>query len=82
MSAQITIGSKVRSFDFAHTRECFVEGEVINFEKIQGCDRYVILVDKRIWEGEEDISEIGNLVYPPLNGTLGFFGTTNFVELI
>ena len=84
MSAQITIGSKVRSYDFAHSKDCFVEGEVINIEFFQGCDHYAILISKRVWDGKEDISMVSDLVYPPVNGTPGFFGSekTNFVELI
>ena len=72
----ITIGSRVRSFDFAELngsygrdltgeRACYVEGEVIGFEEIEGCQRYRILVDRDIFAGEESNRRIGRIITPP-----------------
>ena len=91
----ISIGSRVRSFDFAGNltdgtrtgrdlegeRACFVEGEVVAFDHQEGCKRYRILVDYDVFGGEESSRRVGTLVYPPVNGTPSFLGgVTDFVE--
>ena len=65
----ITVGTKVRSFDFADTgrngevygrdlegeRACYVEGEVIGFDDENfECRRYKIQVERRVFGGKED----------------------------
>jgi len=88
----ITIGTRVRSFDFAKDdgygrdltgdRACYVEGEVVGFDHIEGCKRYRILVDRDIFGGKEEDRRVGRLATPPLNGTPTLFGgATNFVEV-
>ena len=84
----IQIGSKVRSFDF-HSRDitgedaCYVEGEVVDIRRDGGCDRYVILIEKQVWSGEEEDTHIGTLVQPPVNGIPKIFGgVTDGVELL
>ena len=89
----IEVGSKVRSFDFARgesgrdlkgERACYVEGVVEGFKEVEGCERYVVRVDRKVFAGdEEDILGRFPYVYPPVNGTPRLMGgTTNAVELI
>ncbi len=93
----IQVGDRVRSFDFADTfedgtqygrdlegeRACYVEGVVVGFDNIEGCDRYRILVDRDVFGGKDDDRRIGRLVTPPINGTPKLFGSgTDFVESI
>jgi hypothetical protein len=86
----IQVGSKVRSFDFPHNqdisgeRACYVEGEVEGFKEVEGCQRYIIRVDLKVFGGkEEDILGRYPYVYPPVNGTPRMLGgVTNFVELV
>ena len=85
---EITVGTKVRSFDFVGNKDisglraCFVEGEVIDFRKVEGCDRYVIKVTRRVFAGEEQ-EDFSPQVIPPVNGTPSLFsGPTNGVEVI
>jgi hypothetical protein len=89
----IKIGDNVRSFDFAFgkfgrdlegERACFVEGVVEDFEKLEGCMRYKILVNKDVFGGDTDRSKrVGSYVFPPLNGTASMLeDSTNFVDKI
>ena len=86
----IVLGSKVRSFDFPvdksleGERACYVEGEVVDFKTLQGCERYVIRVERTVWGGEEtDKRGFGGYIYPPRNGTPTLFGNTcDGVELL
>ena len=65
----ITVGSKVRSFDFADTlrdgteygrdlegeRACYVEGTVVGFDDENfDCRRYKIQVERRVFGGKAD----------------------------
>ena len=77
----IQVGSKVRSFDFPHSRDvsgehaCYVEGMVEGFKEVEGCQRYIIRVDHKVFGGkEEDILGRFPYVYPPVNGTPKLFG--------
>ena len=86
----IQIGDRVRSFDFANSRDvdgeraCYVEGVLEGFKEVEGCQRYVIRVDRKVFGGqEEDILGRFKYVYPPANGTpTPFGGLTCFVELV
>ncbi len=85
---KITIGSKVRSFDFRHRditgdRACYVEGVVVDILKEENnYDRYLIKVHLQVFGGIEKF-DFPPTVTPPVNGTLTMFGdTTNFVEPI
>lgn len=79
----IQVGNKVRSYDFPHDRECYVEGVVENLTEKEGCERYRIRVTRRIWAGEDITAPLNGCVYPPVNGTPALFGgVTNFVELV
>ena len=73
----ITAGDSVKSFDFPdHYRfnvadevgDCFVQGIVEGVKMIEGCDRYVIKVYRRVFGGKE-CDEFEDYVYPPVNGT-------------
>ena len=88
MSSDISIGSKVRSFDFHYMRDlegprsCYMEGTVVGFEEVHGCMRYVIEVDRCIGGGEEQ-TRFPPKIYPPVNGTPTTFGRiTDGVEVI
>ena len=72
-------GDRVRSYDFAGNFTCYAEGviEAIT-EPIEGCPRYRIRVDKRLFNGQEVAAE--GPVYPPVNGTPTLMGKlTNLV---
>ncbi len=53
---------------------------------MDGCERYAIFVEKRVWEGKADPEPLvhgKNHVYPPKNGTPTWTGrVTNYVEAI
>ena len=79
----IKVGNRVRSYDFARDRECYVEGIVEGFERLEGCERYKIRVERKVWAGEEVENPYSGHVYPPLNGTPRTFGgECNGVELV
>jgi len=89
----IQVGNRVRSFDFAGDdgygrdligdRACYVEGDVVGFDHIEGCKRYRILVDRDVFGGKDEDRRIGRIVTPPINGTPTWAGnTTNFVEVV
>ena len=73
----IVVGDQVRSFDFDYCedltgdRACYVEGEVAAIGPIEGCDRYLIRVSRRVFGGEE--VEHPEWVRPPVNGTRQLF---------
>lgn len=76
---KIYVGDKVRSHDFPREQgldrpPCFVEGTVVGIEKIEGCDRYKIQVERKVWAGEEVEDPYDGYVYPPVNGTPKLFG--------
>jgi hypothetical protein len=84
----IQIGNRVRSFDFHYMRDlegprsCYMEGEVIGFEEVRGCTRYVIKVDRCVSGGKER-SDFPEVIYPPVNGTPTTMGrVTDGVELL
>ena len=70
----IEIGDRVRSHDFDRERKCFIEGIVVGYQKIDGCPRYKILVDRKVWAGEEVKEPLACYVYPPINGSHKLFG--------
>ena len=76
-------GSRVRSLDFFYTEDCYVEGIVRNIVFREGCERYKIKVDKKVWAGSEVKNPREAYVYPPVNGTLLLSGRkTSGVHLI
>jgi hypothetical protein len=89
---EIEIGDRVRSFDFAlmgnrdlmGVRAAYVVGFVTDIQVIEGCKRYCILIDIRVWGGKaEDLRDKTHYVYPPVNGTpTSLGGICDGVELI
>jgi hypothetical protein len=71
---EIKIGDKVRSYDFPGVRDdCYMEGTVIGFTEIEGCNRYIIATDRYVLEGKFHTAAVRR-VYPPVNGTPKLFG--------
>ena len=72
--AEIIPGTRVRSFDFKNQAlegelACFVEGTMVGFCELEGCTRYDIIVDRRVFGGEEcAVPADGERVFPPVNG--------------
>ena len=71
---EIKIGSRVRAYDFPHARDCYVEGILEGFGELEGCRRYKIRVERKVWSGEEVPKPYRGHVYPPVNGTPKLFG--------
>ena len=81
MAREIKVGDRVRTFDFegrdlTGERACYAEGMVLGIGRFDfpDCDRYRVLVEKRVWAGAEDeltdLDRISDrIVYPPVNGT-------------
>lgn len=82
----IPIGAVVRSYDSPGNRSCYVEGIVEGHcEMLRGCSRYAIRVTCQFFDNEEQPTSvlIGELVYPPMNGTLTTRGVmTAGVEVV
>tara|TARA_Y100000593_G_C4302162_1_gene333926 strand:- start:1502 stop:1792 length:291 start_codon:yes stop_codon:yes gene_type:complete len=88
----IQIGTRVRSFDFSRgpggrdlegEYACYIEGQVIGFTDIEGCKRYKILVDRDVFGGKDSKERVGQVRFPPVNGTPTLFsGKTDYVEVI
>lgn len=84
----ISIGSKVRSFDFeardlTGANATYVEGEVVDIRWHIDCDRYVILVDKQIFTGDNVDYHVGELIFTPVNGTPKIMGgVSDHVKLL
>lgn len=80
----IKISDKVRSYDFEHSADCYVEGEVVGKEDLEGCTRYKIRAERKVVGGVERPDILVRFYYPPVNGTCyaGRDGFTNFVRKI
>lgn len=79
----IKIGDTVRSYDFEHRSDCFVDGEVTALKTMEGCERYEIKPTRRVWgDAEYPEASFPPAFYPPVNGTCyaGRNGFTNFVR--
>ena len=78
---QFQPGTLVRSYDFAFSDDCFVEGTVINLDVNNRV--YDIVVERQVFNGEEleGTKLIGQIVHPPFNGVDGVFGKTNRVKI-
>lgn len=68
------IGATLRSHDFidrGNRPACYIEGVLVGYAKRPDCERYEIRVGRVVTDDEEDPTDerIGQLVYPPLNGT-------------
>src|SRR5262245_55629304 len=93
----ITIGDLVRSYDFPGIDTCYVEGIVRdivepNGTNLFGCTRYAIEVIHAVEDGLDATNRRrvarelkagdADMVFPPINGLPGIFGTTNGVKLV
>lgn len=77
-AVEIKPGDRVRSYDFEVSRNCYVEGVVEEITPpIEGCPRYKIRAERRVWEGQEETlpdDPESRCIYPPVNGTPKLFG--------
>lgn len=69
--AEIKVGGRVRSYDFADRTDCYAEGilrRVVPASEMRftGCDHYEILVDTQTWCGVTEPSNA--VIFPPVNG--------------
>jgi hypothetical protein len=78
----VSVGDRVRSYDWSSRDDCYMEGPVENIVFHEGYERYQIAVEARVWHGvNEKIHNARSHVYPPVNGTPTIFGEhTFFVE--
>ena len=82
----VTPGSRVRSYDFAHRPDCYVEGvveEIRRFPELGffDCARIMVAVDRRVI-GDAEVAVTQKHVYPPVNGVPTLGGTTDGVEVL
>lgn len=73
---KIAVGDRVRSYDWEHRDDCYMEGivEGDSFEW-EGCPRYVINVDRHVVEGVDRHTAADEFkAFPPVNGTRHLFG--------
>jgi hypothetical protein len=69
-STLVNVGDRVRSYDFPHSRDHYIEGVVVDIKWIEGCNRYKIEVQKVVMDGAAGGDRGGpTFVYPPVNGT-------------
>ena len=74
------IGDRVRSYDFPGTTTCWVEGVIVDLDMMES--RYVIAVDRTVFDGKQIQTKPNQTVFPPFNGLDGIFGKTCGVTLI
>ena len=76
----VQVGNLVRSFDFESRdlegdRACYVEGFVIGLVEMEGCMRYHIVVERRVFGGKVLTGpNVEKEVFPPVNGTASWLG--------
>lgn len=67
----IEVGDLVKAYDFETSDDCFMVGMVTGFREVEGCQRYCINVEHRIWEGKRlGKGETPDVTFPPVNGTM------------
>ena len=71
----ISVGDRVRVFDYdcrdlSGENACFTEGTVVDFIDDGNFynGRYVVMVDRDMWGGNEMDVRVGGRVFPPVNG--------------
>lgn len=92
MQKEITVGSRVRSFDFdsrdlVGDRACYVEGTITSVGCAMAgdaCPRYEIAVDRIVFGGKDYDVPAEMVVYPPMNGIRKLLSgdLTDGVELV
>jgi hypothetical protein len=84
VDTNIKVGDRVRSYDFPHRDDCFIEGHVTHIKEWEGCERYYIRVELVCWDGKIVPNDpmLGHTVRPPVNGipTLLSDRPTSFVH--
>lgn len=76
----IQVGDRVKSLDFPGygslppDESCYAIGTVRGFVEQAGCWRYEIEVEEQVWHGRPDVFDAGQLICPPVNGTLTSMG--------
>jgi hypothetical protein len=71
---EIRLGDRVRSYDFEHHDDCYVEGTVEEItEHMEGCPRYRIVGLFRAFDGRQEMLD-GVEFFPPVNGTPRMMG--------
>jgi hypothetical protein len=71
-TSDIKVGDRVCSYDFDGRDDCYVEGTVVGFAKVEGCSRYRIRASLRVIEGVA--VPFDEEVLPPVNGTPRLLG--------
>ena len=66
----IQTGQRVRSYDFERERQCYIVGIIEGLTFLEGCHRYKIRVERKVWAGKEVNNPRKCFVFPPINGTL------------
>lgn len=75
----ITVGDRVRSFDFPGNAECYWVGTVVELNKH---GQYNIKVEYQVWENKREETNYCDAVFPPINGQRGIFGLLRGVQRI
>jgi hypothetical protein len=88
----ITVGTRVRSFDFARGRRgrsvegpeaCYIEGTIVGAVEHFGCPSYSIRIERRVFSGWERTDDLGVITHPPVNGARTMLGgRTTGVDVI
>ena len=80
---EVKVGDEVRSFDYHHRDDCYVEGTVMKIEPaFSDVDRYWIKVKRVVWLGKMVGARL-DMATPPVNGTALSRGrVAHFVHLI
>ncbi len=76
----IAVGDTVKSYDFDYGDDCYVQGKVVGFTVMDGSERYVIVMDKKVFGGKDEtekyLETTGNYkFYPPVNGLETWMGS-------
>lgn len=70
---KIQVGDFIRSYDFEHTDQFFVEGEIVAIDHRLGVERYKILVHRWHVDGH-DAANFTDYVYPETTGRVELIG--------
>ena len=62
----IKVGNRVRSYDFARERKCYIIGILEGYVFHEGAFRYKIRVEKKYWAGKKVKNPLLCYVYPPV----------------
>jgi hypothetical protein len=67
----IGVGDMVLSYDFDLHEDCYFIGEVVSVgREHEGCPRYEIVTEVRVWEGKAELDT--RTILPPVNGVSAF----------